>query len=65
MAVNSVPFQKISDACRTTGLSQHFLRLGCRNGSIPHIRSGNVYLINVPALLEQLDKQSREVKADG
>lgn len=52
-------FQKIPETCRTTGLSQHYLRLGCRNGTIPHIMCGNVYLINVPALLERLDAQSR------
>lgn len=42
------PFQKIPDACRTTGLSQYFLRKGCKDGSIPHIKNGSVYLINVP-----------------
>ena len=49
------PFQRIPMACRTTGLSQSYLRAGCRAGTIPHIRSGNTYLINVPALLRQLD----------
>ena len=34
------PFQKIEDAVRTTGLSAYFLRHGCRNGSIPCVRSG-------------------------
>lgn len=51
------PFQKIPDVCRTTGLSQYFLRKGCKgckDGSIPHIKSGSVYFVNVPALLEQL-----------
>ena len=48
------PFQKIPQACKTTGLSQYFLRKGCRDGSIPHIQSGDVYYINVPALLEKL-----------
>ena len=24
-----VPFQKITEACKTTGLSQYFLRQGC------------------------------------
>ena len=47
------PFQKIPEACRTTGLSQYFLRKGCKDGTIPHIKSGTVYLINVPKLLEQ------------
>ena len=49
-----VPFQKITEACKTTGLSQYFLRQGCKDGTIPHIKSGGVYYINVQALLEQL-----------
>ena len=48
------PFQKIADACASTGLSQHFLRTGCKAGTIPHIKSGTTYYINVPALLKQL-----------
>ena len=48
------PFQKIPEACRTTGLSMYYLRRGCRDGSVPHIKSGTVYLINVPALLKKL-----------
>lgn len=52
------PFQKISDACRTTGLSQYFLRRGIRNGTIPHVTVGAPpnckYYVNVPALLKQL-----------
>ena len=50
----AAPFQKISDACRTTGLSQYYLRRGCRDGSIPCIRSGPTYYVNVPELLKQL-----------
>jgi len=53
------PFQKITEACKTTGLSQYFLRRGCRNGTVPHIKSGGVYYINVPALMEQLGKKER------
>lgn len=49
------PFQKIPDACKTTGLSQYFLRNGCKDGSIPHIKSGGVYYINIPALLKKLE----------
>lgn len=56
------PYQKIPQASRETGLSQYFLRRGCRNGTIPFIKDGRVYMINVPALLEQLDKQSKEEK---
>lgn len=59
------PFQKIPDACKVTGLSQFFLRKGCKDGTVPHVKSGNAYYVNIPALLEKLDKQSREVNADG
>ena len=48
------PFQKIEDAVRSTGLSGYFLRKGCRDGSIPCVRSGRTIYVNVPALLRQL-----------
>lgn len=48
------PFQKISEASKTTGLSQYFLRQGCRDGSIPHIKSGTVYLVNIAINLERI-----------
>ncbi len=49
------PFQKIAEACKTTGLSQYYLRNGCKDGSIPHIKSGGTYYINIPALLRKLE----------
>ena len=51
---NNVRFQKIPEACKSTGLSQYFLRKGCREGTIPHVRSGSVYYIDVLALLKKL-----------
>ena len=48
------PFQKIPEACKTTGLSKYFLRNGCKDGTIPHVRSGQTYYTDVPALLKQL-----------
>ena len=48
------PFQKIQEACKTTGLSQYYLRKGCKDGTIPHIKSGPTYYINVPELLKKL-----------
>ena len=47
----NAPFLKIGAASKATGLSQYFLRRGCRDGSVPHVMSGTVYLVNVPALL--------------
>lgn len=49
-----IPFQKIPDAVKSTGLSAYYLRGGCKNGTVPHIKSGNTYYINVPALMQQL-----------
>lgn len=55
------PFQSIADASRTTGLSQFALRQGCRTGTLPHIRSGTTYLINMKLLVERLDEMSQNV----
>lgn len=49
------PFQKIPMASQITGLSQFYLRNGCKNGTVPHVMSGTTYMVNVPALLRQLD----------
>lgn len=57
---NNVPFQKISEASRSTGLSQYYLREGCKNGSVPCVRSGRTYMVNVPALLRKLETQQSE-----
>ena len=56
----SAPFQKIPDACRITGLSQYYLRQGCKAGTVPHVKSGPTYYINVPALLEKLGREAAE-----
>lgn len=53
-AIQTTPFQKIPAASRTTGLSQHFLRKGCKDGTVPCVMSGTTYMVNVPALLRQL-----------
>ena len=57
------PFQSISEACRSTGLSQHYLRQGCRDGTVPHIMCGCKYVINVPLLLRQLGATVEEEEA--
>lgn len=53
----NTPFQKIKDACAATGLSQHYLRQGCKDGTVPHVMSGTTYYVNVPALLAKLNAQ--------
>lgn len=48
-------FQTVKEAAKITGLSEYSLRLHLRTGEIPHIKSGNKYLINMPKLLADLD----------
>lgn len=52
------PFQPVTLASETSGFSQYQLRKGIKDGWVPHVRSGNKYLVNVPALMEQMNRQS-------
>ena len=55
--MNNAPFQRIPDAARATGLSQSFLRRGCKTGTVPHIMSGNTYYVDVERLIQRLRGQ--------
>lgn len=55
--MKGAPYQKIADACRSTGLSQYFLRKGCKDGTIPHVKSGRTYFVCVPAMLDKLERE--------
>lgn len=58
--MEDTPFKKIKDAATATGLSQFFLRQGCKDGSVPCVKSGTTYYINIPLLLEKLSaKEAR------
>lgn len=50
-------FLSIRDAATVTGLSQFFLRNGCRDGSVPCIRSGRKYLVDVQSLNAMFDER--------
>lgn len=52
-------YQTIENACRTTGLSRYFLRAGCRAGTIPHIKSGRVYMVDIIGLYEKLSEKEK------
>ena len=52
-------FVTIRQAVRITGLSEVFLRAGVKTGRVPHVKSGNRALVNLPLLLEELDAASR------
>lgn len=54
------PYQTLSGACRLTGLSTSFLREGCKRGTVPHIRCGSEYRVNVPLLLRQLEDEAAD-----
>lgn len=43
-----------------TGLSEKYLRQGCKDGWIPHVRIGSDTLIYVDLLLEILKKKAME-----
>lgn len=58
-----VPFQKIPDAVKSTGLSAYYLRKGCRDGSVPCVKSGAIYYINVTALLKKLGAEGSKENA--
>jgi hypothetical protein len=53
-------FVSPAKAAALTGLSEYSLRLGCHNGTVPHIRVGRLFKIDLPKLLEALHEQSCE-----
>lgn len=56
-------YQSIEHACRTTGLSQYYLRNGVKAGTVPHVRCGRVYMVDVPRLYEVLEQQQKKKEA--
>lgn len=63
MKLNNKPFMSIEEAAETTGLSTFYLRNGCKAGSVPHVKSGKKYLVNVSALLQSLGVPMKSVEA--
>lgn len=52
-------FKTIRQTAATGILSEHRLRLMVAQGVCPGIKTGNRFLINVSALAEMLDEESR------
>ena len=48
------PYKSIIDTAAVSGLSRSYLRKGCKDGTIPHICVGTKFMVNVPALFDQL-----------
>jgi len=51
-------FQSIRGASEITGLSQKYIRDGCRTNTIPHVMCGSDYRINMALFMEQLNRES-------
>ena len=51
-------FYSVKEAAAKTGLSQKFIRSGLEDKSIPYVKSGNKYMINLPLWMEGLDRES-------
>lgn len=58
MAEAARRFLTIRQTAATGILSEHHLRLMEKQGRLPGVRSGNRFLVNLPILLEQLDRES-------
>lgn len=56
----AAPFLSPAGAARVTGMSVKWIREGCKAGNVPHIRVGTDYRVNVPRLLDQLNRESME-----
>ena len=53
-------FKTIRQTAALGVASEHHLRLMVAQGHCPGIRVGNRFLVNVEALVEQLDRESRD-----
>lgn len=55
-------FKTIRQTAATGILSEHRIRLMVATGQCPGIKTGNRFLVNVSALAEMLDAESRKTK---
>lgn len=58
-------YQSIRVGADITGLSAHYLRQGCKDGTIPHIRVGRDYRIDMELFSKQLTNESMEGCCNG
>lgn len=58
-------FRTIRQAAATGIISEHYLRQMVARGECPGVWSGNRFLVNLSALAEQLDAQSRAAANGG
>ena len=49
-------YQSVKDTVKVTGLSEFYIRKLLKAGKLPHMRSGSKVFVNVPKLVELLEK---------
>jgi len=49
-------FVSIKEAVKITGLSEYFIRQNLKAGVIPHIKTGNKIMLNMPRLEAELER---------
>ena len=57
-------FKTIRQAAATGILTEHRIRLMVAAGACPGIRTGNRFLVNMDALAEMLDRESRKAREE-
>lgn len=55
-----ITFKTIRQTAKMGVLSEHYLRLMVAQGRCPGIYSGNTFLVNIAALEELLERESRK-----
>lgn len=59
-------YQSPRGAAIITGFGVTYIRNGCREGNIPHIKVGNDYKINMSQWLSQLEREAaNSIKGGG
>lgn len=53
---NRPMFVSIKEAVKITGLSEYFIRQNLKAGVIPHIKTGNKIMLNMPRLEAELER---------
>ena len=49
----------LQEAVKRTGLSYNYIRQGCMNGTIVHIKCGRKYLVNLDKLILMLNGEEK------
>ena len=61
MMTHEIPqFMTIREVAKTGLISEHYLRLLAAQSRLPGVYSGNRFKVNYGALVEQLERESRE-----